>query len=294
MVHKIFQNIAIVLFLTIGFTAVIAQEQSEQQSIVKITDDANLEAGKHSTAENKSVLPKKRQSSSTDDWTGFYVGGYAGDTMGRAAANTSTLNPPQYYFANNSVAAISTTGTQRVKSNGFNGGGTFGYNHQAGRFFVGGEIDFGTHRINKSASGTATYPCCAPTSFTITQSVKSNWIMTARPRVGVALKNALLYATGGVAVTNIKYDGKFTDTFSPATESGSFKKTKTGWTVGAGIEFKIAEKWSVKGDYLFSQFKRDSIESTNLNIGTAVPFQPFTHSTDLKIHSLRFGINYRF
>ena len=118
--------------------------------------------------------------------------------------------------------------------------------------------------------------------------------MTARPRAGFVLKKALLYTTVGLAVTNIKYDGSYTEKYFSVSENGSFSKTKTGWTAGVGVEFKVANRWSVKGEYLFSQFGRTSITSTNLSyvfsgIRESKPGQVFTHSTDLKSHSIRFG-----
>ncbi len=195
-------------------------------------------------------------------------------------------------------ASINGLGGQRIKANGFNGGGTVGYNFQKRNFVVGAELDFGANRINKSVNGSLDI-LGGSHSITITQSVKSDWMMTARHRVGVATKKVLLYATGGLAVTNIKYDGSFNMTFGEVTESGSFSKSKAGWTAGGGLEVKATNRWSVKGEYLFNQFGRTSITSNNLAehwTGTAVPFPQhvFTHSTDLKSHNIRFGVNYRF
>ncbi|MEO6464407.1 MAG: porin family protein, partial [Pyrinomonadaceae bacterium] len=77
--------------------------------------------------------------STADDWTGFYVGGHAGITVGRTGVNTSTVFSPSGYFDPMSPAAVNAAGSQTIESNGFNGGGQAGYNKQFGRFVVGAE-----------------------------------------------------------------------------------------------------------------------------------------------------------
>lgn len=235
-----------------------------------------------------------QSTSSSANWTGVYVGGYAGANFTRATANTSTVYSPTGYFAASSVPAINTVGVQKLDPNGFTGGATLGYNYQSGRFVIGAETDFGALTGKKTATGTAVYPCCSPTSFTVTQSAKTQWIYTARPRAGFTLGNALIYGTAGLAVTKIDYNARFTDTFASANESGAINKTRAGWTAGGGVEYKVANKWSVKGEYLFADFRRETTTSTNLTAGPAYPQNPFTHSIYQKNHMVRFGVNYHF
>ena len=121
--------------------------------------------------------------------------------------------------------------------------------------------------------------------------------MGIRPRLGiVASKKAIFYATGGIALTNIKFEESYTDTFASPIQKNSFSKTKTGWTAGGGIEVKITNRLSAKGEYLFSQFGKTTITNKNLTYpgGGGNGVTPFTSSADLKSHSIRFGINYRF
>ncbi len=244
------------------------------------------------------------QTSSADDWTGVYVGGHAGITVGRTGVNTSTIFSPTGYFDPTSPAAINAAGAQTIESNGFNGGGQAGYNKQLGRFVIGAEADFGVHRINKEIVSGDEYPCCT-SSFEIAQSVKTNWMFTARPRVGVTSGPALLYATGGLAMTDVEYNAVFTDNDSDALETASFKKTRTGYAAGGGVEVKMSDRWSAKVEYLYADFGRVSGTSTNLTAldfggeavggGTvAFPSNTFTHSARVKSHNFRFGMNYRF
>jgi outer membrane immunogenic protein len=236
--------------------------------------------------------------SAQTDWRGFYAGANAGDTLGRSTADTSTVFSSTGYFAATSVPAIATAGRQSLRPNGFTGGGEVGFNAQTGHWVYGAEGDFGVMRLRQTQSTTAVYPCCSPAAFTVTQSIKTSWLLTARPRFGYTTGHALLYGTGGVAVTKLNYQAVFTDTFATAHENGGTNKSKTGWTAGAGVEYQLPSNkhWSVKGEYLYADFGRVTTTSTNLTALTgpgAFPSNVFTHSDKLHAHILRGGINYR-
>jgi opacity protein-like surface antigen len=68
---------------------------------------------------------------------------------------------------------------------------------------------------------------------------QSDWLLTARPRLGfVTSNNWLFYATGGLAVTRLHTDITFDDN-NPnvfAEEFGKIDTTKVGYAVGGGIE----------------------------------------------------------
>lgn len=230
------------------------------------------------------------------NFKGFYVGANVGGAFGTADARTTPVGPGNY-FADSSVPAIAAIGRQELSPSGFTGGGTIGYNWQSQNGWVFGlEADMGALRLEDSASGTGVYPCCAPDAFTVRQSVSTDWLFTARPRVGYATHNWLIFGTGGLAVTNIDYRAEFTDTFGPASESGSVDERKAGFAIGGGVEYGIPNThWSVKGEYLYLMFGDVSVTSTNFFDGAvADPGTPFSHTTDLKAHTVRFGVNYRF
>lgn len=244
--------------------------------------------------------------SSDDTWTGLYAGGYVGTTHSRPKLATTTVATDAGYFLDSSVTAINADGTRRVSGNGFTGGGQVGYNRQFGRIVVGAEADFGAQRISKGFSVSGQYPCCSGTGYTLDQEVKSDWLFTARPRVGVTAGKALFYGTGGVAVTNVKYSARFTDTYADALATAEIDKRKAGYVVGGGVEVKVAKHFSVKGEYLFTQFGKVSDTSNNLttvasnevfnrvNAEVAWPDTVFTHSIKLQNHNFRFGVNYQF
>jgi len=255
------------------------------------------------------------------DWKGFYVGGNSGGVKGHSDAFTSTVFSPTGYFALSSVPAIAAVGHQTLSPSGFTGSGQAGYNFQTGHWVLGVEADFGSMHVKDDFIATGIYPCCTTTSFTITQTVNSDWLMTMRPRIGVANAHVLVYGTGGLALTNFNYKEDFIDTFATAHESASTSGLLKGWTGGAGVEFKIGSgsHWSMKGEYLFTDFGSGvKATSTNLTFVSTPPPPPppptdarsaviaftqavvasptnvFTHQADLSTNTFRAGFNYRF
>ena len=133
--------------------------------------------------------------------------------------------------------------------------------------------------------------------------------MTVRPRAGFTTGKALFYGTAGLAVTNVNYQMNFEDfpnpNFSKATFSNAIKEAKAGFIAGAGTEVKVSNKWAVKGEYLYTQFKMNGttnngsfifINSSGNPTGnsTMVPNQVFTSNVKLKSNIFRIGFNYQF
>jgi outer membrane immunogenic protein len=121
----------------------------------------------------------------------------------------------------------------------------------------------------------------------------ANWVATVRPRIGWAANNWLLYATGGVAVTNFKDDFVLTGVTAGGTsiyqQSSHLNNIPLGYAVGGGFETAINEKWSVKAEYLYIDFGRFTATQTATNDPVLMP----TQSADLKANLLRVGLNYR-
>jgi outer membrane immunogenic protein len=228
---------------------------------------------------------------------GVYIGGYVGGNQGNSDAHTFTAFSPVGYFALSSVPAIATVGNQHLSPSGFAGGGTFGFNLQQHALVFGAEADFGSMSMSASRTGTATYPCCAPTAFTVTQTISTDWLFTGRGRLGFAAGPVMIYGTGGLAATSFNYQALFTDTFATAHENGGVDEKRKGWIAGAGMEFRVSHHWSVKGEFLHADFGQVQTTSTNLTAFTppiAFPANPFTHNADLTSHFFRGGLNYRF
>jgi outer membrane immunogenic protein len=226
-------------------------------------------------------------------WTGFYVGVNAGAALGRSSLLSSVDSGSQAnYFLPPDVAQIDGIGRQSGRPTGFTGGVQAGYNYQADSVVYGLEADFDAFDLSDSRTFSAPFNSNPATSFTLNQSVRTDWLFTLRPRIGLATDHFLLYATGGLAVTRLKYHEEYVDNFNPGSETGSFAKTKLGWTAGAGMEWALGNHWTLKGEYLFTDFN-----SATENSILAVPAgrnDQFDHSVSLTAHVVRLGLNYKF
>jgi outer membrane immunogenic protein len=199
------------------------------------------------------------------------------------------------------AAAVTAAGAQSIKTNGFVTGIEGGYNFQAGRWLLGLEADLeAVHLIGQTNSGGVPYPGAAPLgakppggpAFTVFSSAQSDWLLTARPRLGfVGPNNWLFYATGGLAETRLHSDIFFTDNVF-ALEAGKVDATKLGYAVGGGIEAPLTNRLSIKADYLHVGFGNTAGASTANNLVPFFPAQVFTHSSDLKADTVRVGLNY--
>lgn len=234
---------------------------------------------------------------SATDWTGWYLGGNAGYAFGKSNVTTSTVFSPTGYFANANVPSLNASGDDSVKPKGFTGGVAFGYNAQNGNTVYGFEMDAGAFSLKGDRTTTAVYPNNAPTTYTINETTKGGYLVTARGRVGVAFGRNLWYGTAGLALASIKMDDSFSDTFATAAEGVSQSKSKLGWTIGGGYEYDMQNHWSFKAEVLYVDLGKVSEDSSNLTAFTppsSFPTNTFTHTADLKAEAIRFGFNYRF
>jgi outer membrane immunogenic protein len=228
-------------------------------------------------------------------WTGPYAGIYLGGNIAKAVAHTTTEFTPSGYFNIVNPPVINSAGRMSIKPSGVDVGGQVGYNYQVSHHVVvGAEADFGwTGGAKKSDSVTASYAFPPANSFAISQSVGTDWSLTARGRAGYIWHSILIYGTGGLAMTNLNYEATFIDDFAAANESGSIKTTRLGWTGGIGGEYKFSPKWSIKVEGLYADLGRATTTSTNLRTSLGST-NPFTHSVYLKEEFIRFGLNYHF
>jgi outer membrane immunogenic protein len=229
-------------------------------------------------------------------WCGFYFGGNAGGAWGRDAISTTQSLPTPPFFAIDD-AAVSSAASQAVYPSGFTGGGQVGYNMQSGRWVYGVEADFGYLGLRGSRGGTFPFPSTLPggpvgpptTFFSTATSDSTNWLFTARPRVGWTCNNWLLFATGGLAVGR----QNFSQTISllpPFVSTNSFAATQVGWTIGAGVEYALNKRWSLKAEYLYVDL---GPTRTNASVLTP-PFAGFVEgsSAHLTTNIARAGINF--
>jgi outer membrane immunogenic protein len=133
---------------------------------------------------------------------------------------------------------------------------------------------------------------------TLDYTAKIEWFGTARGRIGYAWDRVMLYATGGLAYGGVKLSG--TNTVSGTVVGQPFlvvtgighAQVNVGWTVGAGIEASLGDRWSWKAEYLYLDLGSMNDPDNNLLVISASGGRVATH-TNYSDNVVRLGLNYR-
>lgn len=251
-------------------------------------------------------------------WTGFYFGFNAGVGL-PADSNTavSTTNISSIGGLNGNIgAAVAALGTGSISAGNsgfFIGGGQIGYNWQLSPNWVTGlEADFQGTSHNNSSSTIPTAAVVPGSGLTatnvgfITASKELDYIGTVRARLGYLVSPTWLpYVTGGFAYGKVKSSTAiserlfFSDTPDPFGTSGSLSETRTGWTVGGGVEWRFWQNWSAKAEYLYYDLGTVTYNSPNIlqfgDFGSTLETVSAVQTTTRFNGSiLRAGVNYHF
>jgi outer membrane immunogenic protein len=69
------------------------------------------------------------------------------------------------------------------------------------------------------------------------------------------------------------------------------RRSRKGWTAGAGFEWGFAENWVASGQYLYVDLGEETIDESG---GTAIPGGTTSIDFEHIYHLGRVGVNYRF
>jgi outer membrane immunogenic protein len=205
------------------------------------------------------------------NWTGFYVGGYLG-----AGLRQARFNDVDGYNA----ALASTWNANRTN---FLGGLTVGYNWQVSpNFLVGVEGEIGY------LGGARRYqPASVDTFGRVGDSAYG--LITAR--LGFTADRALFFVKGGLALGggNLRaIDDCNTGACGGGLLSGS-RSSNVGWTIGAGVEYAVAQNWTVKAEYNYVRFNNATINAVT---PAGATFRYGVNNNDA--HLFKVGVNYLF
>lgn len=235
------------------------------------------------TAAHAADLPVKAPPRPADyDWTGFYVGGH----VGLAAGNSGwTLAP-----VGGGTPVAGSFGLYQ-SPNGFKESGSWFEGVQAGynwmlrnRLVLGIEADgsfptFPDPVTGLTIGGISNFNSSSFGAGSFSETVLASG--TVRGRIGYAPGHWLFYATGGLAWT---YDQQ-TLTQNASGNSEDRFLYRFGWAAGFGIETAIAPHWTVRGEYLWTDFP---------SVTENFPLSGARVSSGLSEHQLRLALNYRF
>ncbi len=163
-------------------------------------------------------------------WTGLYVGAQIGYEFGLDQRTATAVTGA-------SASSASAPKTVTV-------GGHVGYNYAMppiGSFgtatVAGFEGDVNVASAQKAYS-----------LGTVTGSYHEQIQGSARGRLGVAFNRFLVYGTGGAAFGGIR------NIYTLRGIQDYYAKDQVGYTIGAGIEYALAYKWSLRGEYRYTDF----------------------------------------
>jgi outer membrane immunogenic protein len=224
-------------------------------------------------------------------WSGCYVGASAGTSYGTSTHYTtagSTLNNPASPL---NVLPAGANITDSFNLSGFIGGFQAGCNWQWGAWVVGVEGDGSATNKEGQAFETALAPVGGAGRANWISQTQERWLVTARGRLGLTGwwgDRTLLYVTGGGAWAKIDSSEWLVN--NPLATGHQESNTRSGWTVGAGIEYVLGYGWSVKGEYLYVDFDRYTTFTTGpINVNNVSP-----REVKLNDHIFRAGMNYKF
>jgi len=187
-------------------------------------------------------------------WTGWYIGINGGGGWARVSTGALDVGPDGF-FAIGNVPAVVAGASHGVRESGGLAGGQVGYLYQAGQAVVGVDVAFDWASLTGSANtGFTPYPVTAPTGFSWSLSAKSQSLFTAVGRIGPNMGTWFPYVSVGVAYSHLSYTATYIDTFYPSVSTSSFSKDAAGFVVGAGAEYRFAEHWLLRGEYLYTDF----------------------------------------
>jgi outer membrane immunogenic protein len=115
---------------------------------------------------------------------------------------------------------------------------------------------------------------------------QTQWIAAATGRLGYAFDRWMIYGKGGPAWAGDKYEVSGAILGTPFDYTGS--ETRTGWTVGGGVEWAFWQNWSAKLEYAYYDFGTRSLVLIDPVNG------PDPSSIKQRIQTVTVGINYRF
>ena len=223
-----------------------------------------------------------------DSWTGPYIGihgGWAGGDW-NGPLSYDDHDPkwpmPKYDFDDSD---------KKIDADGWLAGGQIGYDWQLGNSVIGIEGDLSY----MDADGEGSFLPYPNNPGSPAWEIKSEIEMfgTLRGRLGILMTpDLLVYATGGLAFARVSSE------ISPVYDHGSNghatdEKTHLGWTIGTGLEYRLDQGWTLRGEYLHAKLGEENYAYEGTTAGGAV-YDTDHHHPDLTLHVIRGGLNYRF
>ncbi|WP_439404186.1 outer membrane protein [Bradyrhizobium sp. DASA03076] len=209
----------------------------------------------------------------TFNWTGCYLGAH----LGGGASDDRTIS--------------NAGGTVDFGAGGFIGGGQVGCDHQfASNWVVGAEGRAAWSGLSSQHASHVVFPALGNLAVPSQFGIKNDFLASITARFGYAYGSGwLFYGRGGVAWTHEKIDEGYINPTTGFAVDPSASVMRTGWTLGAGVEWAFAPCWSANVEYNYHDFGTKSpIQLISPTEGVTV-----AHLKDT-IHAATIGVNYHY
>ncbi|WIY54168.1 outer membrane beta-barrel protein [Devosia sp. YIM 151766] len=204
------------------------------------------------------------------NWTGLYAGIFGG-------------------VASSNLDLGILSGGTGVLDIGFTGGGMLGgvqigADYQWDNFVLGAVADIALTNIGSEVNFSV--PGAAP-SIDGTVSSRLTHIGTLRARAGfLPTEDVLIYAHGGVAYAGTEQNASISIGGVPTAATGLLNPNHWGYTVGAGLEYRVTESISFQTEYAYVNLGTQTIYS---DPGLGIDLDQSLHH-----HQVKAGVNFRF
>jgi outer membrane immunogenic protein len=218
-------------------------------------------------------------------WAGSYLGLQLGaGSISEKLTESTSFVPPLTGHASRDGAGVA-------------GGAHAGFNWQFGDIVFGPEGDIEglasrhTSRclVQDAGAGNSAPGTCFSSGLEYRFSTTIDWQASLRARLGYAVGDALFYGTGGAAFAGIRT--RYSQSVDGVDAAQSFSETRTGFTVGAGLEYAFAGNWRGRLEYRYTDYGKFS-DSTGAAAG---PFwEGYVNHHGMHTNTVRIGLTYAF
>jgi outer membrane immunogenic protein len=273
------KRIAIIAMATAGFATPVLASDDRPSFVVPVFAPDDRPTGPSYVASALASDPSPRPFTKAPpvvaaaySWTGCYIGGHVGGVV--SEDNTTSLFGSSISYG----------------SAGFVGGGQIGCDYQFAPGWVAGIEGRAAGTSLKSSHAATVTNLVTGTTIPAQFTLNNDFLASATARLGHTFADRwLVYVRGGAAWTHEKADDAFTTVGGIAVDP-SAALSRTGWTVGAGVDWAFAPHWSAVLEYNYYDFgsKDARLTDTASNV--------FVTGLSLKdtIHAVTAGVNYHF
>jgi outer membrane immunogenic protein len=224
-----------------------------------------------------------------NNWQGPYIGIHGGFSRGHwdGKLETTAGDPVDNYAGYDNPF-------KSIEGEGWNAGAQIGFNYQVEKLVLGAEIDASwTNHEGSKTFVTDDYNG----DYAKEHSFSLDYFGTARVRAGYDMGFLMPYLTGGLAFGHSEGNLSISYPNAPAlagmTSNASASQHHLGWTIGAGIEAKLGNNWSIKAEYLHMDLGRKDYDFKG-EVFNGAPFNTDSFDNDLTMDVIRIGLNRRF